>query len=176
MPEKTYISSEKETMPWFKAPKDWLTMMLEKNTDESFKLKPLLVYLAANTWTLKNTLDTKEDYLVDKPIPMKKSDTKLLEDGFTLIDQTLALFKQQDPNVECYRKVADKINDAIKCYHIIYDEKKKKTIQSSQLSTSNNIEPQPSTFPIIEKQEEVDKPPQQISKENDDPDESLCIL
>ena len=48
MPEKTYISHEKKTMPGFKVTKDRLALMLGKNVDGTFKLKPLLVYQTAN--------------------------------------------------------------------------------------------------------------------------------
>uniref|UniRef100_A0A3Q1CCE3 HTH CENPB-type domain-containing protein n=1 Tax=Amphiprion ocellaris TaxID=80972 RepID=A0A3Q1CCE3_AMPOC len=52
--EKTYISREEKTMPGYKAAKDRLTLMLGANADGSFKLKPLLVYRAANPRALKN--------------------------------------------------------------------------------------------------------------------------
>ena len=48
MPEKTYINHKKKTMPRFKMAKDRLTTMLGGNADSTFKLKPLLVYQAAN--------------------------------------------------------------------------------------------------------------------------------
>uniref|UniRef100_A0AAQ5X1R0 HTH CENPB-type domain-containing protein n=1 Tax=Amphiprion ocellaris TaxID=80972 RepID=A0AAQ5X1R0_AMPOC len=67
----------------------------------------------------------------ETPVPMKKFETKLLAEGFSLIDKAIALFEQQDPNIERCTKVANQMNDAIQCYRIIYDEKKKKTVQSS---------------------------------------------
>ena len=54
MPEKTYISREEMMMPGYKAAKDRLTLMLGGNADGTFKLKPLLVYRAANPRALKN--------------------------------------------------------------------------------------------------------------------------
>ncbi|XP_067947153.1 tigger transposable element-derived protein 1-like [Watersipora subatra] len=54
MPEKTYISREEKTMPGYKAAKDRLTLMLGANAEGSYKLKPLLVYRAANPRALKN--------------------------------------------------------------------------------------------------------------------------
>ena len=54
MPEKTYISLKKRTMPGFKAAKDRLTLMLLGNASGDFKLKPLIVYRAENPQALKN--------------------------------------------------------------------------------------------------------------------------
>ncbi|XP_067945124.1 tigger transposable element-derived protein 1-like [Watersipora subatra] len=48
MPEKTYISCEEKTMSGYKMAKDRLTLMLGANAEGSYKLKPLLVYRAAN--------------------------------------------------------------------------------------------------------------------------------
>ncbi|XP_067932973.1 tigger transposable element-derived protein 1-like [Watersipora subatra] len=289
MPEKTYISREEKTMPGYKAAKDRLTLMLGANAEGSYKLKPLLVYRAANPRALKNvtksslpviwmsntkawvTLAVFEDWffhhfipepmdqgvianfkkyytrrtyrmalkavdsdlemtlrsywksynilncvknidaswrevtevnlnavwrllcpqfvndfrgfdqeginkeilstlvgLSDKleldlqeedfeelleshgeelsnqdlmeleaqqrveeeeeeeetPVPMKKFETKLLAEGFSLIDKAIALFKLQDPNIERCTKVANQLNDTIQCYRIIFDEKK----------------------------------------------------
>uniref|UniRef100_A0A3Q3D260 HTH CENPB-type domain-containing protein n=1 Tax=Hippocampus comes TaxID=109280 RepID=A0A3Q3D260_HIPCM len=67
----------------------------------------------------------------ETPVPMKKFETKLLAEGFSLIDKAIALFEQQDPNIERCTKVANQMNDAIQCYRIIYDAKKKTTVQSS---------------------------------------------
>ena len=37
----------------------------------------------------------------------------------------------EDPNVERYTKVAGAVQDEVQCYHVIYDEKKRATIQIS---------------------------------------------
>ena len=83
--------------------------------------------------------------------------------GF-LIVKAFAIFEQQDPNVERCTKVANQINDAIQCYRIIYDEKKRKTVQSSLdrffwpiLSTSKEAAPQPSTSSFIEEQQDEEE-------------------
>ncbi|XP_068204617.1 tigger transposable element-derived protein 1-like [Palaemon carinicauda] len=73
----------------------------------------------------------EEEEEEETPVPMKKFETKLLAEGFSLIDKGIALFEQQDPNIERCTKVANQLNDAIQCYRIIYDEKKKKIVQSS---------------------------------------------
>ena len=46
--------------------------------------------------------------------------------GFSLFEEVLLVFEAQDPNVEQYTKVAAAVQNAIQCYHVIYDEKKKR--------------------------------------------------
>ncbi|XP_068246736.1 tigger transposable element-derived protein 1-like [Palaemon carinicauda] len=111
----------------------------------------------------------EEEEEEETPVPMKKFETKLLAEGFSLIDKAIALFEQQDPNIERCTKVANQLNDAIQCYRIIYDEKKKKTVQSSldrffrPVSSKSSKEdthqpssssPRPSTSSYIEVTEE----------------------
>ena len=45
--------------------------------------------------------------------------------GFSLFEEALLVFEAQDANIEQYRKVAAAIQNAIQCYDVIYDEKKK---------------------------------------------------
>ncbi|XP_068226561.1 tigger transposable element-derived protein 1-like [Palaemon carinicauda] len=54
MPSRTYISREEKSMPGYKAAKDRLTSMLGANASGDCKLKPLLVYRAANPRAFKN--------------------------------------------------------------------------------------------------------------------------
>ena len=51
--------------------------------------------------------------------------------GFSLFEETLLVFDAQDPNVEWYLKVAAAIQNAIQCYRVIYDEKKRAITQTS---------------------------------------------
>ncbi|XP_067930806.1 tigger transposable element-derived protein 1-like [Watersipora subatra] len=60
----------------------------------------------------------------ETPVPMKKFETKLLAEGFLLIEKAFAPSELQDPNIEHCTKVANQLNDAIQCYRIIYNEKK----------------------------------------------------
>eukprot|EP00069_Balaena_mysticetus_P020943 bmy_13243T0 len=46
-------------------------------------------------------------------------------------EETLLVFEAEDPNIERYTKVAAAIQNAIQCYHVIYEEKKRPTIQTS---------------------------------------------
>ena len=51
--------------------------------------------------------------------------TQEMARGFSLCEEAPLVFEAQDPNVELYTKVAAAIQNAIQCYHVIYDEKKK---------------------------------------------------
>ena len=50
---------------------------------------------------------------------------------FSLFEETLLVFEAQDPNVELYTKVASTVQNAIQCYYVISDEKKRATSQTS---------------------------------------------
>ena len=45
--------------------------------------------------------------------------------GFSLFEEALLVFEAQDLNIEWYTKVAAAVHNAIQCYCVIYDEKKK---------------------------------------------------
>ena len=62
--------------------------------------------------------------------PGKKFETKLMADWLGFIEKALAIVENQDPNVERFSKVAMGVRDSFQCYRIIYDEKKKKTVQA----------------------------------------------
>ena len=80
--------------------------------------------------------------------------------GFSLSEEALFVFKAQDWNTEWYTKVAVAIQNAIQCYSVIYDEKKKKdTMQTSldhffkrvdKIESSKEPEPVPSTSGMSE--------------------------
>ena len=55
----------------------------------------------------------------------KRFTTQEMTRGFSLFEDALLVFEAQDPNVERYTKVAAAIQNAIQCYRVIYDEKKK---------------------------------------------------
>ena len=48
--------------------------------------------------------------------------------GFSLFEEALLVFEAQDPNVEWYTKVATAVQNAVQCYHVIYDEKNKELL------------------------------------------------
>ena len=45
--------------------------------------------------------------------------------NWTELKEALLVSEAQNPNVERYAKVSAAIHNAIECYHVIYDEKKK---------------------------------------------------
>ena len=51
--------------------------------------------------------------------------------GFSLFEEALLVFEAQDLNEEWNTKVAVAVQNAIQCYCVIYDEKKRATTQTS---------------------------------------------
>ena len=79
--------------------------------------------------------------------------------GFSLFEEALLVFETQDPNVERYTKVAADVQNAIQCYRVIYDEKKRAATQTSldgifksvdRIESSKEPEPVPSTSGVSE--------------------------
>ena len=79
--------------------------------------------------------------------------------GFSLFEEALLVFEAQDSNLEWYMKVAAAIQNAIQCYHVIYNEKKRATTQTSpdcffktidRIESSKEPEPVPSTSGVSE--------------------------
>ena len=53
--------------------------------------------------------------------------------GFSVFEEALLAFEAQDLNIEWYTKGAAAVQNAVQCYCVIYDKKKKKkTIATSQ--------------------------------------------
>ena len=78
---------------------------------------------------------------------------------FSLFEEALLVFEAQDPNIEWYTKVAAAIQNAVQCYHVIYDEKERATTQTSldlffkredRIESSKEPEPVPSTSGVSE--------------------------
>ena len=79
--------------------------------------------------------------------------------GFSLFEEALVDFEAQDLNVERYTKVAAAVQNAIQCYRVIYDKRKRATTQTSldhffkrvdRLESSKEPEPVPSTSGVRE--------------------------
>ena len=51
---------------------------------------------------------------------------QVMASGFSLFEEALLDFEAGDPNIEWYTKLAAAFKNAIWCYCVIYDEKKKK--------------------------------------------------
>ena len=73
---------------------------------------------------------------------------------FSLFEEALLVFESQDPNVELYTKVAAAVQNAIQCYRVIYDERKRVTTQTSldhffkrvdRIESSKELEPVPTS-------------------------------
>ena len=62
---------------------------------------------------------------------LKRFTTQEMARGFSLFEAALLVFEAQDLNIERYMKVAAAVQNAIQCYHVIYDEKKRATTQTS---------------------------------------------
>lgn len=63
-------------------------------------------------------------------MPPKHFQTKKMAEAFALIEAALANFEEQDPNEERHAKVSAAVHDALKCYRVIYEEKKMAVSQS----------------------------------------------
>ena len=92
----------------------------------------------------------QEEEVTEEP---KRFRTQEMARGFSLFEEALWVFEPY-PNVERYTKVAEAIQNAIQCYPVIYDEKKRATTQTSldcffkrvdRIESSKEPEPVPST-------------------------------
>ena len=50
--------------------------------------------------------------------------------GFSVFEEALLAFEAQDLNIEWYTKGAAAVQNAVQCYCVIYDKKKKKKNKS----------------------------------------------
>ena len=98
----------------------------------------------------------EEEKVTEEP---KKLMMQEMARGFSLFEEALLVFEAQDPNVEQYPKVTAAIQNAIQCYHVIYDEKKRATTQTSldcffkrvdRIESSKEPEPVPSASGMSE--------------------------
>ncbi|KAJ8781183.1 hypothetical protein J1605_011167 [Eschrichtius robustus] len=100
--------------------------------------------------------ERQEEEVTEEP---KRVTTQKMARGFSLFEEALLVFEAQDPNVERYTKVAAAVQDAIQCYRVIYDGKKRATTQTSldhffkrvdRIESSKEPEPVPSTSGVSE--------------------------
>ena len=70
----------------------------------------------------------EEEEVTEEP---KRFRTQEMARAFSLFEEALLVFEAQDPNIEWYTKVAATVHNAIQCYRVIYDEKKRATTQTS---------------------------------------------
>ena len=89
----------------------------------------------------------------------KKFETKLMPDGFGFIGKALAIFENQDRNVERFSTVAISVCDSFQCYCIIYDEKKRTVKTSLNQFFSKRSDPQENVKSVENLQENVEPMP-----------------
>ena len=89
--------------------------------------------------------ERQEEEVTEEP---KRFTMQEMARGFSLFKEALLVFEAQDPNVERYTKVAAAVQNAIQCYRVIYDEKKRATTQTSLdhffkegIGSSNELSP-----------------------------------
>ena len=79
--------------------------------------------------------------------------------GFSLFEEALLVFEARDLNIEWYTKVTAAVQNAIQCYRVIFDEKKRATTQTSldpffkradRIESSKEPEPVPSMSGVSE--------------------------
>ncbi|XP_059939309.1 tigger transposable element-derived protein 1-like isoform X2 [Mesoplodon densirostris] len=93
----------------------------------------------------------EEEEVTEEP---KRFTTQEMARGFSLFEEALLVFEAQDPNVERFTRVAAAVQNAVRCYRVIYDEKKRAATQTSldrfykrvdRIKSSKEPEPVPST-------------------------------
>ena len=104
----------------------------------------------------KDEKSQEEEEVTEEP---KRFMMQEMARGFSLFEKALLVFEAQDQNIEQYTKVAAAIQNAIQCYHVIDDEKKRPTTQTSldcffkrvdRIESSKEAEPVPSTSGVSE--------------------------
>ena len=72
--------------------------------------------------------ERQEEEVTEEP---KRFMMQKMARGFSVFEEALLVFEAQDPNVEQYTKVAEAVLNAIQCYCVVYDQKKRATTQTS---------------------------------------------
>ena len=78
--------------------------------------------------TAKKRQERQEEEVTEEP---KRFTTQEMARGFSLLEEALLVFEAQALNSERYSKVAAAVQNAIQCYRVIYDKKKRATTQTS---------------------------------------------
>uniref|UniRef100_A0A673CZT8 HTH CENPB-type domain-containing protein n=1 Tax=Sphaeramia orbicularis TaxID=375764 RepID=A0A673CZT8_9TELE len=90
----------------------------------------------------------KEDESIETPEP-RHFTTKGLAEAFSLLEQAMARFEAEDPNMERFLKASRGVMDSVQCYREIWEEKRKISFQTdiSKYFTKveRPVEPVPST-------------------------------
>ena len=106
--------------------------------------------------TQRKDEERQEEEVTEEP---KRFTTQEMARGFSLFEEALLVSEAQEPNVEWYTKVAAAVQNAIQCYCVIYDKKKRVTTQTSldhffkrvdRVESSKEPEPVPSMSGLSE--------------------------
>ena len=106
-----------------------------------------------------HTKDEERQEEEEVPEELKRFTMQEMARGFSLSEEALLVFEAQDPNVEWYTKVPAAAQNAIQCYCVTYDEKKRATTQTSldrffkrgdRIESSKEPEPVTSTSSVSE--------------------------
>lgn len=91
----------------------------------------------------------------EEEVPERMFTNKGLSEGFSMLNKLLAHFEAMDPNIERFARIERMAHDIFRPYREIYEEKKKRTIQtkltmfmkttSPRAPADNPDDPQPST-------------------------------
>ena len=90
---------------------------------------------------------------------LKRFSAQEMAREFSLFEEALLVFEAQDPNIEWHMKVAAAVQNAIQCYRVICDKKKRATTQTSldhffkwvdRIESSKEPEPVPSMSGVSE--------------------------
>ena len=66
----------------------------------------------------------------EEEVPQRKFTTKGLSEGLSLLNKTLEQFEKMDPNLERFARIERMAYDVFRPYREIYEEKKKRAIQT----------------------------------------------
>ncbi|XP_007441153.2 tigger transposable element-derived protein 1-like [Python bivittatus] len=77
----------------------------------------------------------------------KTFSVKRLAGVFSGVNKILSELESMDPNVERFRKVHWEMHEILKCYREIYEEKRKKTVETKHTGFSKKVTPSPTPLP-----------------------------
>ncbi|XP_063148794.1 tigger transposable element-derived protein 1-like [Candoia aspera] len=96
--------------------------------------------------------EKEKEKVVEKQIVEVKPKTfsvKRLAGVFTGVNKILSELESMDPNVERFRKVHWEMREILKCYREIYEEKKKKIVETKQSGFYKKVTPSPALLPPL---------------------------
>ena len=105
---------------------------------------------------------------IPTPEPRRFS-VKQLSEAFTKLEDVMSMFESMDPNVERYLKVSRSMNDAVRCYKEIWNEKKKVQFQTSLTTWFKASEPAPEPETTVAEEEIL---PDLLQSSSNDPEPS----